>query len=356
MSITYFGVVFLAIAFLEIISRLLYLRLIKRRRLEHIAVDFIQNSQWNERVKFIPLPYSLYWNAPNYFINGIRQTNSQGYRSSSAEPYLKKPEGVFRILVLGSSTTYSDHFSIYPETAWTSHLERFLLSNTSKKFQVINAGLNYATSAELLCHFIFHSEDLDLDLVIVDGPGNDFLPVAAGDESGDYRNTRASFRLSTRRGEQILLKSGLVRLFYLYWVTTKHMIELEPKFFSLDSEDVNYRLLNSDTHRLSNNIGIIGAICESRKLPLVLIDFLRPSEVKLKNLFPHSWRGTKHFDNLASQAYAVLCKRYGAVHIKANEFGFPDEAFHDHCHLKVQYEKSKADKVGKMLISKFFSS
>ncbi len=48
--------------------------------------------------------------------------------------------GSFRILVLGSSTVYADHFSLDAKTAWPYQLEVAMNSFGFSDIEVINAG------------------------------------------------------------------------------------------------------------------------------------------------------------------------------------------------------------------------
>jgi len=326
------------------------MRLKVKRKLEHRAIEFLMTNNTNTLGKFIPLPYGLYWNSPNYFVNGLRQTNPQGYRSASQEVYSKTNKKFFRILILGSSTSYSDHYSLNPETSWCSHLQKYLTLQANTKIEVINGGLNYATSAELLVHFVFHFRTVAPDLVIMDGPGNDFLPLAHGDSSIDYRFTRLSARILRRRGETTILKSYFVRLFYLFWISTKNMIEMEPSNFSLENSTAIDNLLKSNLDAISNNFRTLTSLCNAEEISLCFVDFLRPSLQKMKELYPNSYSALLNFDKRVSLMCAELSKKT-SIHIESNNFLFPDSAFHDGCHLTNDFEKLKAETIGNFLLN-----
>jgi len=323
-----------------------------KRREAFDAITFLKSEDSRgPRGKFEHTPYGLYWNSPDYHVNGIRQTDSEGYRSSSPT-FLRKNNCDYLILVLGSSTTYSDHFSLDPETAWPARLQFMLnkeLNIEELEFRVVNAGLNYATSAELLCHFIFRANYLKPDLIILDGPGNDYLPVAFGDQTTDYRNTRYSIYFNKRRWEPMLLKSYFFQLIYIFSVTSKNLISMEPPGFKLGyGHEQNLRLESNNAQILRNNIQMLLHIANGMNIPTVLIDFLRPSKQKMSEYFPQIVSGLSSFENRVSDIYKELASlNPGRVlHIARELFHEVDDIdFHDSSHLTIEGEIKKARKI-----------
>ena len=340
--------VLIAIILIEFFSKLAFNYFKEIRPLEYKAIKYLQTDDKSKLGKFIPTPFGLYWNAPNYFVRGIRQTNPQGYRSSSDSAFPRVTQKL-RVLVLGSSTTYSDHFSLNPETSWPRILEAIFHKKGYKNVEVINAGLNYGTSAELLSHFVFHGIHLNPDILILDGPGNDFLPIANSDQTFDYSDTRISLALLRRKGEKFILRSSTIRLIYIFWVSTKHLIQLEPVGYRQETPQANFNLLNQEPEVFRANVDSLAKLSIGMKIPLILIDFLRPSEDRLKNFHPIIWQGIQSFDKKAHKIFATIASKYDLIHISQENFKFPDLAFHDACHLIDEFEFKKAEIVCDLL-------
>ena len=134
-----------------------------------------------------PHPYMAYSPTPNYR-NGRTSHNSLGYRNG--EFPLAKPEGVYRIVALGGSSTYDVRIEDNAAT-FTAQLEKLLKEDYGyRDVQVINAGVPGYNSWEILASLEFRVLDLDPDLVIIYEGTNDvharLVEPAAyrGDDSG----------------------------------------------------------------------------------------------------------------------------------------------------------------------------
>lgn len=119
---------------------------------------------------FTPHPYLVYYPTPNYK-KGPTSHNSLGYRSD--EFPLEKPDGVFRIVTLGGSSTYDvsipDNKQIF-----TAQLEKLLKEEYGyQNVQVINAGVPGYNTWEILGNLEYRVLDLDPDLVIIYENTND---------------------------------------------------------------------------------------------------------------------------------------------------------------------------------------
>lgn len=111
-----------------------------------------------------PHPYLTYYPTPNYR-KGRTSHNSLGYRND--EFPLAKPEGVYRIAVLGGSSTYDVRIEDNAAT-FTAQLEKLLKEGYGyKNVQVINAGVPGYNSWEILANLEFRVLDLNPDLVII---------------------------------------------------------------------------------------------------------------------------------------------------------------------------------------------
>jgi lysophospholipase L1-like esterase len=119
---------------------------------------------------FTPHPYLSYYPTPNYR-KGQTSHNSLGYRGD--EFPLKKPDGVYRIVVLGGSSTYDVSIENNADT-FTAQLEKQLKEKYGyKNVQVINAGVPGYNSWELLTNLEFRVLDLNPDLVLIYEAVND---------------------------------------------------------------------------------------------------------------------------------------------------------------------------------------
>ncbi len=118
-------------------------------------------------------PYILALPLVEYALSPRREGHNRlGYRGG--EIAIPKPEGTFRIVAMGGSTTYG--FTPVDESypAW---LERTLQETYGyDRVEVINAGVHGYTSWNTLVNFATRIPELQPDLVIVYDGGNDVLP------------------------------------------------------------------------------------------------------------------------------------------------------------------------------------
>lgn len=116
-----------------------------------------------------PLPYLNYGLRAN-----VGDSNAQGYRGASIA--MPKPEGVFRIVAVGGSTTYGlwidDWRATYP-----AQLERVLRETYGyDNVEVVNAGVNGYGTHENVVNLALRLPDLEPDLLIFYEATNDIPP------------------------------------------------------------------------------------------------------------------------------------------------------------------------------------
>ena len=97
-------------------------------------------------------------------------TNSQGFRSSENFSY-QKPEGVYRVLVLGDSHTQG--YEVRQEHTFSAVLERYLRKNGINA-QVINTGVSGFSTAEALILLENEGFKYEPDAVVLGFFANDF--------------------------------------------------------------------------------------------------------------------------------------------------------------------------------------
>jgi lysophospholipase L1-like esterase len=99
--------------------------------------------------------------------------NSLGYRGDEVQ--VPKPDGVYRIVALGDSTTYGT-LAAYDQTYPYDLQQVFRVDYGMKNVEVINAGVSNYTSWNILADLEFRVAELQPDLVIVYQGSND-LPT-----------------------------------------------------------------------------------------------------------------------------------------------------------------------------------
>jgi hypothetical protein len=119
-----------------------------------------------QRPLYSPHPYLNYYGTPNYrSSDGLNRHNSFGFRGP--EITTPKPKGVFRIFLLGASSTYTIKVK-----DWHKDFARQLEEDLRKRYhyqkiEVVNAGIPGWTSWETLINFQFRILELEPDLIIV---------------------------------------------------------------------------------------------------------------------------------------------------------------------------------------------
>lgn len=139
-------------------------------------VTYVYSAEEINRVPqmVMPMPYVSYVASPDY-----PDHNRLGYRGPEIE--IPKAEGVFRIVALGGSTTYSS--ATDSDHSYPSQLQHILREQYGyTHVEVVNAGLIGYTSWDSLANFIFRVLELQPDLVIIYDGVNDVNPRTADPE------------------------------------------------------------------------------------------------------------------------------------------------------------------------------
>ena len=136
--------------------------------------------------------YLLYIPAPNYVSpsNNIKQNNAEGYRGESI-PLQRSPDSV-RILFMGGSTTYGEGVA-HPEDAFPAQVGKLLREDArfaGKRIEIINAGLRFGTTAEILTHYLLKFRYYRPDMVVINPGGNDPVSYLIHEYEPDYSNWR----------------------------------------------------------------------------------------------------------------------------------------------------------------------
>lgn len=173
-----------------------------------------------------PVPYVNYIASPQH-----PEHNMLGYRGPDIA--IPKPDGIFRIVALGGSTTYSTGTT--PEESYPAFLQQILQDEYGyTNVEVINGGMTGYTSWENLANFAFRVLELEPDMIIIYAAVNDV--VAREQSSVDcYRGHNALLGLNASRGlwieqNQPLSASALYRFLGINLGWMPNPLALESAF------------------------------------------------------------------------------------------------------------------------------
>jgi hypothetical protein len=366
---------------LDLITGYLYDHLAPEWGKKHLSFtmeDSLKKATHNNS-KITYKPYLLYSNTPNFSSSGTQQHNNNGYRNSY-DVNVDKNNDEYRILCLGGSTTYGAGVS-KPEHAWPELLLKLLKEEKSKikrnKITVLNAGLEWATSAELLTHFLFKHIHFKPDLVIIHSGGNDMAPLMQNNFELDYshwRNMSSTASSTLRPGEYKFIElSNIVRFGYSVWFNsfgyTKNSLSVTSKIFeNLNIENIRKNInYNPPSAYKSNIFNLITSIQESGS-DVIFFQFFRPSYKKLqKHNIEAFTQATQKLqvggnfllsldpdfqfavDKLKS-SIKEICTNKNTEFVEINDESMPYEYFTDQCHLNLHGQLIKAE----FLFSKVF--
>jgi lysophospholipase L1-like esterase len=330
---------------LELLCGFLYGHLPSRFSNGKRIVEINRGKASNMPASIISHPYLLYANSPDYF-EGVQQHNSLGYRSD--EFSLAKDPATIRVLTLGGSTTYG-YLNNDPKTTWPAVLQEMLRAHTGKKIEVINGGLKYGTSAELLAAYVFRHRYIEPDIIIFHEGGNDAIPVLFPGYDPEYSHFRGHGTGATlRKGETALLYSNVFKVFYSLWLNTRETVYRSQPYAldELDRSEAEKRV-NEDKNfeGFKRNVELLIKLAKMDESRIMLFGFVQAREENLsKNRKDHIGL-EKTIIKCVEKNKAImkmLADRYGLVYINADQGLFKDEWFLDNCHLTPEGEKVKA--------------
>jgi lysophospholipase L1-like esterase len=151
-------------------------------------------QQFQLEMNSVSQAYLLYIPAPNYVTpwNNVKQNNAEGYRGESI-PLQRSPDSL-RILFLGGSTTYGEGVP-HPEDAFPAQVGKLLREDSrfaGKRIEIINAGLRFGSTAEILTHYLLKFRYYRPDMVVINPGGNDPVAYMIHEYEPDYSNWRKS--------------------------------------------------------------------------------------------------------------------------------------------------------------------
>lgn len=339
--------VLVSIAVLELLSGYLFENLPNRFSNGKRLVEIYVKKPTSIPSSIEPHPYLLYQNTPNFRADGYLQHNSLGYRNKEFVPETFKSS--VRILAVGGSTTHMYPYVKNPDDTWVSQLEVMLKEKINPKTVTINAGLPYATTAELLSSYVFRHKYLKPDILIIHTGGNDIAPLLFDNYNPEYTHFRAQGSgRNPRRFEPTLLSvSNFFKVIYAIWLTTNESVyQSQPFSFSLvDRHRALDMVTKNDSEGFRRNLDTLIKVAQDDGVKVVLFGFLQAREEFLS-------RNREDLKGIEKAFVVALEKHYNIMRDLSNKYNIPfitpdqslfeDSWFLDNCHLNEQGEKTKA--------------
>jgi len=355
-ALPYVIMTLITVVLLELISFYIYEKKIGKGLLQKFAngkviVEYNLNKDDSEQ-SIIPHPYLLYDNKDNYIYKETRQHSAEGgFRDSKENIALKKDPTKTRIIALGGSTTYMFPYIKNPNNAWPKLLEKKLNNeNLNEKYEVLNAGKLYATSAELLSEYIYRYQYYNPDILIIHTGGNDVTPLMFPDYNPEYSHFRSHGKgLDLRPSEAILLNSNFMKLFYSIWLHQQESIYQSQPYGmdKLDRDTINEVVTKNESLGFKRNLETIIRLAKINNTQVVLFGFIQAKDEflskgrdDLKGLEKAMSIGlAKHYKIMDE-----LAKKYdNVIFIPLDNNDFKDKWFIDNCHLNEKGDEKKSD-------------
>ncbi|MBN2059271.1 MAG: hypothetical protein JW882_02535 [Deltaproteobacteria bacterium] len=247
-----------------------------------------------DKSRYIPHRYLGFCPAP-YFSEGNNYHNSLGYRGR--EITLPKPDGEFRIICLGDSTTYSDQIKDF-RFSYPDLLEKELMEKGYSDITVINAGAGGYSSWETLIDFEMRIIDLEPDLITIYPGVNDIhcrfvwpKEFYLGDNSGRRIANHALIYMPSIWEHSALLRMLSIKMGFLkphsrisrtlsvasskyygdeFSKQKKNGIYPSGIFREISARDM---LINNPPRYLIRNIENIIAIAKFRRIEVLIVTF-----------------------------------------------------------------------------------
>lgn len=291
-------------------------------------------------------PYLNYICTPEYSDHGIQRHNRYGYRGDTVA--FEKPPGTYRILFLGGSTTYN--VNIYHEDSTLSEQLKSMLGADlaglpgAPKIEVMNGGIFWGTSFEILSHYLYKFRYYRPDLIVVHTGGNDAQAYTFGHPyQADYNNWRTSFgNVEPARGiNRLLLKPRwlayiLIRSKYDRYLNGSHYVHNGEKLITPWFKPVDY-LENPDHNAFYNNIRnlILSANADGAKV--LLVPFVVNKDFEYNT--PEYLNGIERNISFMKQ----LSIEYNVPFCNVTPEDITKEFFYDDCHLNGRGVRQKAE-------------
>ena len=293
--------------------------------------------------------YNAYALKPGY-TNGTRERiNSLGFRGEDIA--LKKPEGVYRIIAVGGSTTFGVYLpweETYPYALQEVLRERF----GTDAIEVINAGLTGSTAAETYHRLPTQILPTDPDMVVLYHAFNDLLPRVFNDYEDDYYH----FRRSNPNNPPGLTSFYIYRLALRvlspgYFHENYNLSGLVWKTENLPETDTELaqNFLDSNNNAFRSNMDNIIALLKAKDITVVIATFaMHPDIWHWQEIIPpYMWEigigeNNVAIEELASKYQLPLIPFADApIPRGTKDYGTP--MYSDSIHMSTQGNRFKAE-------------
>jgi len=211
------------LGFLEAAGAVFYYLVIPRQRRVVVETALgIRDPELNSVARYRPHPYLNYVGNPDHLTaDGELLHHRIGIRATEVD-LDAKPEGVFRVVAVGGSTT----FGLYvPETrkVWPGLVGMALEETFGSRVETVNAGVPNYTTFEMVVQAAMWLPEMEPDLVLVHTGLNDAFTVGFPDEGGpDNTNFRHSWSYRPLPGvvRTAMRASRLVRVLGAGWLSS----------------------------------------------------------------------------------------------------------------------------------------
>ncbi|MFC1707150.1 SGNH/GDSL hydrolase family protein [Planctomycetota bacterium] len=270
-------------------------------------------------------------------------------------------------MCVGGSTTWSSEVKS-PRDSYPAQLERYLCARDID-VDVVNGGVSYYTSAEVLGAMAFRGVHTQPDIVLIHTAGNDLEPfLSPRPYKADYTHWRvAPIQAQPDRNMKFVCAWGIpswtVRLGALLHfrpkVHTRHALGRQLTFFA-DSFFSTGPLETRRTVGLERNLRSLIALCRSVGAAPVTILFRidpkhpnscvywdkRRTREELANAEDRMQKGMA----MLNEVMRVVSRELDVPVFPFDEFDAPAEVWVDHCHLNEEGCRLKAVAIGDFLL------
>ncbi len=336
--------------------------------------DFFVNSQSSEGFRYSPHHYLGYIPTPN-LVSGKNRNNSLGFRGE--EISLTKPDGVYRIVAVGGSTTYSVDVEDYRDS-YPHQLGDYLRGQGYDHIEVINAGSGSYTSHHNFINIQFRVLPLQPDLIVIYQGYNDIharIVYPYSDYQGDNSGYIAPFVTDTIMPD-ILEYSTALRIIGIRANLTKPHSALDwhrfkqatssrrseflsqwrtgtyPSGIFLEASAMDMLLNNPPIH-LERNLESMVAVANQQDVDLLLVTFVTSTEFNLPPVSSVEYIFALQQHNDLTRA--VAARNETALFDLASAFPEDRSLFTDGRHMNTEGNHIRAQLIGDFIIDEFLS-
>lgn len=229
--------------------------------------------------KYRPDPYLLYTTSENFTsMDGKNKHNSMGFRGDEVK--MPKPEGVYRILALGESSTYDINIKDWRDS-YPAQLERILAERYGyKNVEVVNGGVGGYISNEIMLSFLLKGIYIKPDMIILYLGANDVHTRTVKQE--DYKPDASGFRkIWSDRKSPFYYRFILFKLLVGYnpmqsvdsFISAKDPDEIDVPYWQKNQELWKKRLEINKPVYFENNVRTIVDIAKENNISVLLVTF-----------------------------------------------------------------------------------